>query len=124
MILAASAGKAAGQLIVELVILAAVLLLTYYTTKWIAGYQKNQLKNSNLEILETIKVAQNKYVEIVRTGKDRYLVLGIGKEEVRVLGELSREELDLTRSSGKGGKNAFPDVIRRFRDRDAGDEQN
>ena len=52
MILLSSAGGSIWQLIVVLFIFVAVLGVTYYITKWIAGYQKQQVTGKNLEIVE------------------------------------------------------------------------
>ena len=82
MILLASAGESIFELIVVLVIFVGILFLTYYTTKWIAGYQKGRMVNQNLELIETLKITNNKYVQIIRAGKDKYLVIGVGKDEI------------------------------------------
>ena len=42
-----------AQFITVLVIFAFVLFLTAAVTKWIAGYQKTQNKNRNIEVIET-----------------------------------------------------------------------
>lgn len=84
------------QLIIVLLIFIGVLALTFYTTKWIAGYQKKVNDNKNLKIIETIKVSSNKYLEIVEAGKDKYFLIGIGKDEVTSIGEIPKEALDLS----------------------------
>lgn len=88
-----SVGESIFQLIVVLVIFVVVLGLTYYVTKWLAGYQKAQQFNKNLEIVETIKLTTNKYVQIVRAGEDHFYVVALGKDEVTLLGTLSLEDL-------------------------------
>ena len=93
MALHSSAGESFFQLIFILIIFVGVLALTYYVTKWIAGYQKTQGLNKNLEIIEAIKISSNKYVQIIRAGSDRYFVIAIGKDEVVPLGEISAEQL-------------------------------
>ena len=88
MLILLSAADSFFQLIFVLIIFIGVLALTYYVTKWIAGYQKTQGLNKNLEIVEAIRITNNKYVQIVRAGEDKYFVIAIGKEEVTLLGEL------------------------------------
>ncbi len=83
------------QFIVVLLIFIGVLGLTFYTTKWVAGYQKKINTNKNLKIIETIKVSSNKYLEIVEAGKDKYFLIGIGKDEVTSIGEIPKDALDL-----------------------------
>ncbi len=91
----ASAGTAQGifQLLVVLIIFVVVLILTYYTTKWIAGYQKKRGSGANVEVIEASKIGNDRYIEIVRVGKDRYFVLALGKNEVTSLGEISKDDL-------------------------------
>ena len=93
MLILSSAADSFFQLIFVLVIFIGVLALTYYVTKWIAGYQKTQGYNKNLEIIEAIRITNNKYVQIVRAGEDRFFVIAVGKEEVTLLGELTSSEL-------------------------------
>lgn len=82
------------QLIGVLFIFLFVLLVTYFVTKWIAGYQKQQLHNRNLQIVETLKVSPNKYIQIVKAGEE-YLVVGMGKDEMVLLTKLSKTQVDL-----------------------------
>lgn len=80
------------QLLGVLVIFIFVLIITYVVTRWIAGYQKGQSFNKNLKIIETLKIAQNKYIQIIEAG-DEYLVIAIGKDEVCLLTKLTEEQL-------------------------------
>ncbi len=74
-------------------IFAVVLVATSYVTKWIAGFEKSQSYNHNLRIIETLRITTNKYIQIVKAG-EKYLVIGIGKDEICLLGELSKDEVD------------------------------
>uniref|UniRef100_UPI004056C5D0 flagellar biosynthetic protein FliO n=1 Tax=Agathobacter sp. TaxID=2021311 RepID=UPI004056C5D0 len=69
-----------------------VLVITYIATRWIAGYQKQQMKNGNLHIIETISAGTNKTICLVRAGTE-YLVIGIGKDEIHPLATLTEEQL-------------------------------
>lgn len=80
------------QLMSILFIFAVVLALTYFTTRWIAGYQKSHLHQTNLRVVETLKITQNKYIQIVEAG-DTYLVLAICKDSVTMLKELSKDQI-------------------------------
>ena len=80
------------QLIEVLVVFLIVLGLTYLTTKWIASYQKGQSSNHNLQIVETLKVTSNKYIQIVKAA-DEYLVIAIGKDEITLLTKLSEDQI-------------------------------
>lgn len=115
MILLASAGESIFELIVVLVIFVGILFLTYYTTKWIAGYQKGRMVNQNLELIETLKITNNKYVQILRAGKDKYLVIGVGKDEISRLGELTEDEVKLLSEDASEEKATFRNILDSFR---------
>ena len=48
------------QFITVLLIFLFVLLVTYWVTKWTAGYQRSQTAHANMEILETFRLSGNK----------------------------------------------------------------
>ncbi len=92
MILLSSALGSFLQLIGVLIIFIVVLFITFYTTKWIGNYQKTNLVNKNLQIVESIRVGNNKFIAIVKAG-EVYLVVAVGKDEVTLLTQLTEEQL-------------------------------
>lgn len=81
-----------GQLVLVLLIFAAVLGVTAFTTKWIAQYQKEQGMNANIQLLDATQLGNNKYIQIVRIG-NKYYALAVCKDSVTMLGEISKDEL-------------------------------
>ena len=114
----ASTGENVFQLIVVIAIFFGVLVLAYYSTKWIAGYQKAMNVGKNFEIIEMQKVAGNHYVMLLRAGNGgKYLIVGIGKEEMTLLGELSPDEVTIsepTTVETYGIKDSFKEILDRF----------
>lgn len=80
------------QFITVLFVFLFVLAVTYITTRWIAGYHKGRAFNRNIEVLDACKIAPNKSIQIVKAG-EKYLVIGIGKDTVTMLTELTKEEI-------------------------------
>ena len=76
MILAATSLDSFVQLITVLIIFVFVLILTYFTTRWMAGIQKGRSFNKNLRIIETISVGNNKMISIVEAGT-KYIVVSV-----------------------------------------------
>lgn len=108
------------QLIGVLLIFIFVLVITYFTTRWIAGYQKKQFCNRNLQVVETLKLTTNKYIQIVEAG-DEYLVIGIGKDEITLLTRLTPEQMkalpeEMQSSSGKDIGESFQEIFGRFKE--------
>lgn len=81
-----------AQFITVLVVFIVVLGVTAYVTKWIANYQKHQNVNRNIEVIETTRLDNNKWIQIVRVG-DTYKVLAVCKDTVTLLGEVPKDEL-------------------------------
>lgn len=95
MILLSSSLESFIQLVGALLIFAFVLVITYFTTKWIGGYQKQQMSGRSFQLIDTVRIANNKYVQILKLG-DVYLVVAVGKDEVTMLAKLTEEEIGLT----------------------------
>ncbi len=78
-----------------------VCVITYYTTKFTASYQKGRMRSSNIELLEAVRISGNKYIQIIRIGT-RYLAVAICKDQVNLLCELTEEELLLHEQTPDG----------------------
>lgn len=83
------------QFLTALLVFVFVVILTYFTVRWVGAFQKVQGVNRNFEVIETHKVDNNKFLQIVRIGT-RYFLIGIGKDDIRYLAELNEEDLDMT----------------------------
>ena len=80
------------QFMTVLIMFVFVLGITYFTTKYIAKIQKGQMSNKNMELIDTLRISNNKYLQIVRVG-DRYYCMAVCKDTVTLLGEVQKEEL-------------------------------
>lgn len=81
-----------GQLLTVILIFIFVLALTYFATKLTAGLQKGRLAGSNVEVLETFKIAPTKYIQVVRIGS-KYFSYVVCKDTVTLLGEMTEEDI-------------------------------
>ena len=88
------------QFITVLLVFVLVLGITAFTTRWMANYQKQQGAGGNIQVIETSRISNNKYVQIVRVGKT-YMVIAVGKDTVTMLGEVPEEQLNLE-NTGQG----------------------
>lgn len=111
------------ELVTVLVIFLFVLALTCYVTRWIAGYQKTKTAQGNLSVIEVIRVANNQYIQIVRAGADKYLVIGVGKEQMTLFATLTEEELRAMpvqpeKRTSKAGE-SFSDILEELKKKHA-----
>lgn len=109
--------EAFAQLITLLIIFIFVLAVTYYVTRFVGNYQKNKLSGSNINILETMRIANNKYIQIVKIGS-RIFAIAVAKDTVSYLCELDEDELIYKESSsGKMliNNDNFKEILEKFK---------
>ena len=106
------------QLISVLVIFVFVLVITYVTTRWMAGFQKSRSYNKNLKIIETIAVGNNKLISIVAVGK-KYIAVSVGKDDVHFLTEIKEDELKdlsfLDEADKESAKESFAHILEKLK---------
>lgn len=106
MMLLTAGGTGYVQFITVLLVFVVVLGITALTTKWIANYQKQQSVNENVQVIETTRIANNKYIQIIRAG-EMYMVIAVCKDTVTMLGEIPKEQI----KEGGGHNSGFRDIF-------------
>lgn len=104
------------RLISAIVVFVLVLAVTYFVTRWIGKYQQGISGSRNITVLETFKVTQNKYLQVVKVG-EVYMVIAICKDSITMLTRLDEGELGDISSSLEGKTDNFAEVLERFRNR-------
>lgn len=100
------------DLITVLLIFIFVIAITLFTTKYIANYQKVQNLGKNIEVLETYKLSQTKYVQIVKIGK-KYVAVAVSKDAVTLLTTLDETDISFPDNINEG-KN-FKEILASFK---------
>ena len=113
------------QSIVELVSLILVFLIVlvvcYFTTRFVAGKQIAQKKAGNFEVIETYAIAQNKYLQLVRMGS-KYVVISVAKDTISFITELEESEIcKIQKNMSMTGK-SFKEVLSGFSKKTDGEE--
>lgn len=80
------------QFIVALFMLVLVVALCYFTTRFIANYQKGVTNKGNIEVLEAKNIGTNKLIEIVRIG-GKYYAIGVSKDNITLISEVDEQTL-------------------------------
>ena len=108
------------QLISVLLIFLFVLVITYVSTRWVAQYQRGAMKNRNIQVIETFRVNNNKFIQIIQVGK-KYLVISVCKDTINILAELIEEELIWKPSTkdfqGSNINESFQEVFNKLKDK-------
>lgn len=113
-----------------LLIFVLVLAMAYFSTKFVAKLQANNINNkSNIKIIESFRLGNNKFIAIVKIGED-YYAIALGKEEVTFIDKLDKEGLKLNFNQegtsdtvdGAAGKLDFKDVLSKIKNRNSKDD--
>ncbi len=78
-----------------LVIFIFILVITCFTTRYIANYQKGKFGGKNIKVIESARLTTNKFLQIVQIG-DEYFAIALGKDEVTFISKLDKDNLNLT----------------------------
>ena len=111
-----------AELLTVLVIFVLVLVVTWLVTKWIAGYQQGRNFGRNLEVIETSKIAPNKYVQILRMGK-KYVAIAVSKDNVTMLTEIPENQLQLPEERKGRPQKSFREILTEYREKDSKEEK-
>lgn len=114
-----SSAGGVGQLIVVLLVFVGVLALCYYVTKWIAGFQKQQTAGNNLQIIESCRIANNSYLQLIKVGKTKYAVIAVGKNEISTVMQLTEDDLrdDIVKNEPKPLSSNFKDLLDKVKEK-------
>ena len=82
------------RFLVVLFIFLFVCVLTYFGTRFIATLQKGQMNCTNIDVVETFRIAPNKYVQIIRIA-DEYVAICVCKDTVTFLTKVDKGQLEL-----------------------------
>lgn len=104
-----------AQLITLFLVFVFVLALTYFATKWMAQQQKQQFKCKNIEVIETFRISNTKYVQILRLGS-KYVAISVCKDTVTMLTELEKEELEFTEQQEGMLNLGFQEVLKKVKE--------
>ncbi len=84
------------HLIVVTIIFIVVLVAAFYSSKWVAKAGGNLASRANnIKVIETFKIAPNKYIQIIQLGS-KYYSIGVTKDQITFLTPLEEEQLDLS----------------------------
>ncbi|MBQ7480446.1 MAG: flagellar biosynthetic protein FliO [Lachnospiraceae bacterium] len=107
--------EGAAQFLTVFFIFLVVLAITYLTTRFLGKYQKMQGYNRNFEAIETYRLSANKFLQIVRVGR-RYFIVAIGKDEVKLISEISEEDIDLS-AENPASNDRFKQILETAKDK-------
>lgn len=102
------------QLITLVIIFVLVLAMTYFATRFVGNYKKEKMAGSNISVLETFRLSNSKYIQIIKIGS-KFLAIAICKDSVTMLCELQDSDLEFTEVSTQVKSESFKAVLDKFR---------
>ena len=108
------------QFITVLIIFVFVLGIAWISTHYIAKIQKDQYKTGNMELIETLRISNNKYLQIVRVG-NKYLCMAVCKDTVTMLGEIQKEEMVFSENNLNANMD-FQRILERMKQKQLGNK--
>lgn len=95
------------QFVTACLIFVFVLVICVFTTRFVGNFNKQQYSNKNVQVIETIRIANNKYIQLLLVG-EVYLVVAISKDQITLLTQLTKEELpEIVRAGGLENQPSF-----------------
>ncbi len=104
-----------AQFITVLLLFALVLWITWAVTKWTAGYQRGKWSGGNIEMLESFRIASDKYVQIIRVA-DQYLAIAVTKESVTLLTQIDEAMLK-QKEDAETMRPSFKELLEKVREK-------
>ncbi len=106
-----------GQFFYLLLIFSFVIILAYYSTRFIASsrFSSRYLKkgSANINIIETAFVGQQSSIQLVKVG-EKYFIIGVTKEQINYLTEVSKEDVVIAEEQEQINRIPFEKYLNQF----------
>ena len=102
------------QFLTLLFIFIFIIGITYFTVRWMGRIGQGQSKYSNIEVIETRRITNNKFLQIIKAG-DKYLLISVGKDEINMISELNGDSLELEPENSSDQSMSFSSILDKAR---------
>ncbi len=102
------------QLLTVLIVFIFVLAITYFGTKWVGNFQKEKMIGSNVKVLETMRISNSKYIQIIKVGT-KCFAIAVCKDSITYLTEVNEEELFFQEKSTGVDTESFKAILDKFK---------
>ncbi len=110
-----SAISSVAEVVGMLTAFTVVLAAAYFATRYLGKYAAGGRNGGNIHILETVKLAPERYLQIIEIS-ERYFLIGVSKTDISLITELKKEEVKDYRSEIKTDiRIPFKDLLDRAR---------
>jgi flagellar protein FliO/FliZ len=97
------------KLIGLIIVFILIIVACYYVTRFVGSRQLGKIKTSNFKPIDTYRLSQNQYLQIIKIG-NRFILIAVNKDSVSKLMDLSEDEIILFDKTGTDTK-SFHDIM-------------
>ena len=80
------------KLIGLLIVFILIIVASHYVTRLVGAKHMSGMKNSNFKIIDTYRISQNQFLQIVKAA-NRYYLISVSKESINLISELEESEV-------------------------------
>lgn len=102
------------QFLTVLFIFIFVLGITYFGTRLVGNYQKDKMSGSNIKVLETMRISNTKYIQIVKIGT-KCFAIAVCKDSITYLTEINEDELFYNEKTAGIDSESFKVILDRLK---------
>lgn len=92
-VLGGAPGVGAGNIILLILVMVAILFAAYYTTRLVSGKASRMLRSNKMHIIDRLAISRDKMLLIVRVG-DEFHFLGVSNNQINHLANIPIEALE------------------------------
>ncbi|MDR2903570.1 MAG: flagellar biosynthetic protein FliO [Clostridiales bacterium] len=101
-----------GQLFFLIFVFAGVIVLAYYSTKWIAS-AKHSRRGGNLNLIESMSIGHQSAVALIRAGK-KVLLIGVTKDNIGLLSEMEEDSISIPETKTQAIPISFEKYLKKY----------
>lgn len=102
------------QLIGLIIVFVLILAAAYFTSKFVGTTTVANLKNRNFNVIETYKIAPNRFLQIVEVS-GKYVVIGVSKDHIEYITELDADQV--IKNNGEIAPLNFKDILNNLKNK-------
>ena len=103
-----------GSSLFYILVMVAVLIAAYFTTKYLSGKARHIMKSRHIVVLDRMGIAKDKMLMVVKVG-DKSLLIGVTNQNISSLGEVDVGEApaaeEQTKSTTQGALSKFAEIL-------------
>lgn len=106
-------GDNIGSTLFYIIIMVAVLLAAYFTTKYLSGKARRIVKSRHIVVLDRMGIAKDKMLMLIKVG-DKSMLIGVTNQSINSLGEVEvgeEAEAEDEPPNTKGTLSKFAEIL-------------